>query len=273
MTGLLIAETSRLWARRMTRFFPLGLAAAMVAGIVIAYFVIENDDDNTPDFLIDIAGGVEATSLLGPITILLPLMAYVIGASYIGADSKTGMLEQLLTWEPRRLRFLFARIASLFVGVAVIAMLLAVFLVVLLYVLAALTGTTDGTTGEFWGNVAIIVLRSGLAAGLFSLFGMGVTLLIDSSVGSIVGFVIYWFIIENFLVAAFLPRVSPYLPITNADAFASGRDVERISGSVFSEDFELVSVHGYVIAGVVLAAWVVAALISSGLAFVNRDID
>jgi ABC-type transport system involved in multi-copper enzyme maturation permease subunit len=183
------------------------------------------------------------------------------------------MLEQLLTWEPRRLRFLAARVVSLFVGVAVLAMALAGFLIVMLYVLAALTGSTDGTSGEFWSNVAVITLRTGLAAGLFSIFGMGVTLLIDNSVGSIVGFVIYWFIIENFLVAAFLPRVSPYLPITNADAFASGRDVERISGSVFSDDFELVTVHGYRTAGVILVVWVVVALVTSAVAFVRRDID
>lgn len=273
MIALVAAESNRLWARRMTRFFPLGLAVAFVAGIVIAYFVIENDDTNSPNFVDDIAGGVEALDLLGPVTALLPLMAFVIGASYIGADSKTGMLEQLLTWEPRRLRFLAARVLSLFIGVFILAMALAAFLVVLLYVLAALTGSTDGTSGEFWGNVAIIIVRTGVAAGLFSLFGMGVTLLIDNSVGSIVGFVIYWFIIENFLVAAFLPRVAPYLPIANADAFASGRDVERISGSVFSDDFELVSVHGYVTAGIVLALWVAAALVLSSVAFVRRDID
>ncbi len=190
MIALVAAESSRLWARRMTRFFPLGLAAAMVVGIVIAYFVIENDENNSPSFVDDIAGGVEALSLLGPVTSLLPLMAFVIGASYIGADSKTGMLEQLLTWEPRRLRFVAARVLSLFAGVGILAMILSVFLVAMLYGLAAATGSTDGTSGEFWGNVAIIIVRTGVAAGLFSLFGMGITLLVDSSVGSIGGFVI-----------------------------------------------------------------------------------
>jgi ABC-type transport system involved in multi-copper enzyme maturation permease subunit len=273
MMNLVVAESSRLWARRMTRFFPLGLVAVIVAGIVIAYFVIEGDDQNSPDFVNDVAGGIGAQEILGPVTAVLPLMAFVIGASYIGADSKTGMLEQLLTWEPRRLRFLFARVVSLFFGVAILAMALAVVLVALLFVLAALTGTTDGTSGEFWGNVAVIVLRSGLAAGLFSVFGMGVTLLVDNSVGSIVGFVIYWFIIENFLVAAFLPRVAPYLPIANADAFASGQDVERIRGSVFSDDFELIGVHDYRTAGVILVIWVAVALGGASVVFVRRDID
>ncbi len=36
MISVLRAETERLWARRMTRFFPLVLGLLMLAGIVIA---------------------------------------------------------------------------------------------------------------------------------------------------------------------------------------------------------------------------------------------
>ena len=125
---------------------------------------------------------------------------------------------------------------------------LAVVLIMLLYGLAAATGTTGGLTGEFWGNVAVSVLRTGLAAALFSVFGLGITVLVNNSVGSIVGFVIYWFIVENFLVSAFLPEVAVYLPITNASSFASGADVQRIEGSVFG-DFELIDEHSYLTAG------------------------
>ena len=273
MIALWSAEFTRFWARRMTRFFPLGLALAFVIGILIAYVVITGNDDEI-DFIDDIANGVEATGVLGPITIVLPLMAFVLGASYIGADSKTGMLEQILTWEPRRLRVVGARLLSSLLGVAILAMVLSMLLVGLLIGLTVATGgTVEGLTGEFWGNLAIIVLRTGLAAGLFACFGLGVTLLIDSSVGSIVGFVIYWFVIENFLISAFLPRVGSYLPITNANAFSTGDDVERIEGSVFSGDFDLVFSHSYRVAGLILLAWVLAAAVPATLVFARRDID
>jgi len=267
---LLNAETKRLFARRMTRFFPLVLAGLMVGGIVIAYFVINADDGNSPDFLTDMAGGIGATDVLGPITDLLPVMAFVIGASFIGADLKTGMVEQLLTWEPRRLRFLAARAIAVASGVALLAMVLSALMVGLLYGLAASTGTTDGTTGEMWVNVTTIILRTGVAAGLFAVFGLAITLLVNNSVGSIVGFVIYWFIIENFLVAAFLPKVAVYLPITNASSFASSRDVERIEGSVFSSDF--ISHHAYLTAGVILLVWTAVALVAAGVVFQRRDV-
>lgn len=272
MSRLLLAESKRLWFRRITYFFPALLALLMAAGVAIAYFVIDADDSNTPDFVDDIAGGVDATSILGPVSALLPVMAFVIGASYIGADLKSGMVEQILTWEPRRLRFVAARIVAGLVSVALIAMLLAAFLVLLLYLLAALVGTVDGTSGELWGNVAAAVARTGLAAGLFCAFGVAVTLLLDSSVAAITGFVIYWFIVESFLVSTFLPKVAVWLPVTNASSFGSGNDVEHIDGSVFSGDFEVVEHHGYVMAGVVLLAWVVVSIIVASGIFTRRDV-
>ncbi|MCP4961207.1 MAG: hypothetical protein GY925_18325 [Actinomycetia bacterium] len=271
MMNLLMAESMRLWSRRMTRFFPAILALLMVAGVVIAYLVISNDTDNSPDFVIDMAGGVDAGSILGPVSSLLPLMAFVIGASYIGADVKTGVLEQILTWEPRRLRVLAARLLAAGSGVAILAMALGAFLVGLLFALAATTGTVDGTTGELWGNIGLAIVRLGLASALFCAFGLGVTVLVNNSVGSIVGFVIYYFVVES-LTALFLRRVSVYLPITNASAFADGSDVERIEGSAFVEDVAVVSVHSYLVAGLLLLAWTALAIIAAAIIFQRRDI-
>ncbi len=271
MMNLLLAEGSRLWARRMTRYFPLILAALMLAGIVIAYFVITNNDDSV-DFVNDIGGGVDARSMLGPITVLLPIMAFVIGASYVGADIKTGMLEQLLTWEPRRLRLLSARAIACLVSATIIAGLLALFFVALAYGLSSAAGTVDGATGEFWGNVAKLVLRTGVAAGLFCAFGLGITVMVNSSMGSIVAFVIYWFVVEN-LITAFLSKVAVYLPIQNANAFASGEDVERLEGSIFGGgDVDFIVSHSYITAGLILAGWTLAAVLGAAFIFNRRDI-
>ncbi|MFT7597555.1 MAG: ABC-2 type transport system permease protein [Acidimicrobiales bacterium] len=272
MSRLLTAEWKRLWARRMTRFFPAAIVVLLIGGIVIAYFVIENDEQNVPNFVADIAGGIEAPDVLGPLSALLPIMAYVIGASSIGADSKTGMLEQLLTWEPRRLRLLAARVIAGGLGVAVIAAVLAALMVALLYGLAATAGTTNGTSGEFWTNTAMAVLRTGVASGLFAIFGIAITLLVDSSVGSIVGFLIYSFIIEN-VIGAFLPKVAVYTLITNADAFGGGRPVQRVDGSVFSDNFDLIDAHSYLTAGLILLVAVAVGVMVAGGVFRVRDID
>ena len=90
--------------------------------------------------------------------------------------------------------------------------------------------------------------------------------------GAIVGFVIYFFIVENFLLSAFLPKVAAYLPITNTSAFAAGADVERVEGSVFTEDVELVVSHGYVTAGLILAGWTALAAVVAAAVFRRRDV-
>lgn len=274
MMRLLKADTKRFYARRMTIYFPLALAVLMVGGIVIAYFVIENGDSGL-DFLNDVAGGTDATGTLGPVAQLLPVMAFVIGASFIGADLKTGMLEQILTWEPRRARIVGVRSAAGFLNTGIIAALLAAFFVGLLFGLTAAlsNGTTDGVTGEVMTNIGASVIRTAIACGLFAVIGIGITLLVWNSVGSIVGFLIYWFIVESFLISSFLPKVAVWLPITNATSFAGGADVERIEGSVFSGDFEIVSHHGYRTAGVVLFIWAFFAGVGGTARFMQRDID
>lgn len=272
MMRLIRSESRRFWSRRITRFFPAILALLILAGIVIAYFVITNGDTEV-DLVNDIADGPEATGMLGPLATLLPVMAFVIGASYVGADLKSGMIEQLLTWEPRRHRLVAARTISCFIGTAILAMILAVLLTVLLYGLAAVTGTTEGANAEFWTNVATAIGRTGVSAGLFSLIGLGLTFAVNSSLGSIVGFLIYWFIVEGFLLSAFLPQVAVWLPVTNSSSFATGGDVERVVGSVFSEQGpEIVSHHGYLAAGIVLAAWVALSLAVGALIFERRDV-
>ena len=271
MINLLLAESKRFWARRITRFFPLIVALLMAAGVAIAFLVIGSDEG--PDFVEDLAAGVDATGILGPVANLLPIMAFVLGASFIGADLKAGMIEQILTWEPRRLRIVLARSVASFLGCAVLAMALAALLVGLLFVLAASTGGVDGTSGEFWTNVAFAIVRTGVSVGLFSLIGLGLTLLVNSSIGSIVSFLIYWFIGESFLLSVFLPKISAWAPITNAASFASGADVERISGSAFSGDFDIITDHGYVTAGIVLGAWTLLSLALGSAVFQRRDIS
>lgn len=273
--NLLVAELQRLWARRITRFFPLILAVLVIVGVVIAYFVIKANDFNV-DFVDDLAASEgpngEGSSVLGPIGGFIPVMGFVIGASFFGADLKAGMIEQLLTWEPRRIRFLGTRVVAGFVTLFVITVALSIFFVAMMFLLASLVGTTDGTTSDLWLDIGAAVLRSGIVGGIFFIVGLGITTLVNSSVGSIVGFVIYWFVIESILISAFLPKVAVWLPVTNANAFANGVDVDSVDG-FFSDSPEFFSHHGYVVAGLILLAWGLGFLALAAIAFDRRDVD
>lgn len=270
MSNLILSEIKRFWFRRMTRFFPLILALLIAAGVAIAYFVINASDEPWVDFVNDI-GGTDARDTIGPLAILLPLMAFVIGSSYIGADLKTGMFEQLLTWEPRRNRHVMARSVSAFTGCFVLAVLLCALLVGLFYGLASQLGTTEGMDSEYWGWIGMSIVRTSVAVGLFAVLGMGITWIANSSVGSIVGFLIYWFVIEN-LVGAFLPKIAVWAPIVNGASFSSAHDVERVDGSVFSGDFDLLVHHSYSMAGLILLAWTALAIGAGAFVFNKRDV-
>ena len=45
--NLVIAELQRLWARRITRFFPLVLGGLVIVGVVIAFFVMRATSNPT----------------------------------------------------------------------------------------------------------------------------------------------------------------------------------------------------------------------------------
>ena len=275
--ALISAETTRLLNRRMTRLFPLSLAALMIVGVVIAILTV---GDSGVDFVNDIASGQfggpddESTLVLGPMGFLVPIMAFVIGASYFGADQKSGMIEQLLTWEPRRFRFLSGRLAAGMPAMFVITALLSAFLVVLLFVLASVTGTTEGAF-DIWAKVLGAIIRSGITGAIFFALGMGITVITNNSVGSIVGFLIYVFVIETALLSPLLPQVSRWLPMENADAFVSRNGVGAggfFSGGSFDgsgPDFH----HGWVAAGLLLAAFAALACTLAAVIFGRRDID
>jgi len=274
--NLLIADLQRLWARRITRFFPLILGVLIIVGVVIAYIVIQINDFDL-DFVDDLASSNgnpdgPATSILGPIAGIIPLMGFVIGASFVGADLKSGMIEHLLTWEPRRLRLIASRILVGAIGLFVITVVLCVFFIAMMYLLATVAGSADGITGELLGDMALATIRAGISASIFFMMGIGLTILVGNSMGSIIGFVVYWFILEGFLLQAFLPSVWKWLPVANANAFANGVDVQTTEG-FFSGIPTFVDQHNYGVAGLILLAWGIGFGLLGTLFFMRRDID
>ncbi len=273
MIPLLNAETQRYLSRRVTLFFPLTLALLIVVGVTIAYFVITSQDDSV-DFVNDIAFGPSvadqpgASNVLGPLGFLLPIMAYTLGASFYGADQKTGVIELLATWEPRRLRLLAARAIGGSVVSIVLGMLVSAVSVAAFYVLSATTGTTDGMTGERWWWITMAVFRTGLLCAAFFLFGLALTVLANNSVASIISFVIYAFVVENIL-QIFVGWLAPWLPMANAGAFSAGVDMQTVTLDTLEEP---TSHHGWFVAGLVVLAYPVVAYIAAAAVFDRRDI-
>ena len=99
MTALLASEFRRFRSRRLVKVLVGLELLAIVATGVIVFLTQEYALVGLPDVLM-------GTSLV------LVSVGWMLGASAIGADWHAGHLTTILTWEPRRGRVLFAKIAA-----------------------------------------------------------------------------------------------------------------------------------------------------------------
>lgn len=272
--NLFRSELSRLTSRRIARFLPLGVVALMFAGMTIAFFATSNSDfvdGSTPWSAVDqLTSDSGDDGLLPTIGGLLGLIAFVIGASYVGADVKTGVIEQLLTWETRRVRLFVSRLVAAFVVTFVAVVLMLIAFTLLFTGLILLRGGEVGSIdGDFLGPWISVVARSGLAGALLGMLGVAVAFMTNSSVGAIVGWFIYAFIIEG-LIAAFWRSAAVYTPLANSSGYLSG-------DGVYSSGAEAFSIgeihHGPGWALLILIGYVAAASVAAALMFQRRDIS
>jgi ABC-2 type transport system permease protein len=91
---------------------------------------------------------------------VLGLVAFVIGASYIGADWASGGLMNLLLWRPQRLRVLFTKLGTLAGGLLVTGALLTTAWGGAMWLTAVNRGTTTRLTPGFWQSVTLGGVRA-----------------------------------------------------------------------------------------------------------------
>ncbi len=108
--------------------------------------------------------------------VILAILGFVVGASFLGADWSAGTLAGLLIWEPRRLRVLAAKAADLVVVLAMASVLVMAATVAAHYGIAVARGDGSGATEGQLISTGFAALRGvglGVGAGLigFALAG------------------------------------------------------------------------------------------------------
>jgi hypothetical protein len=102
-----------------------------------------------------------------PATILvlagvLGMVAFVVGASFVGAEWNTGGMMNLLLWRPRRLQVLLAKLGTLMAGLIAATVVLYAAWLAAFWVIGTFRGSTAGMTPGVWRSLALTDLR-GLA--------------------------------------------------------------------------------------------------------------
>ena len=136
----------------------------------------------------------------------------------------------LLTWEPRRVRVLVARLTAVLLAAAVIALvLLVVFTLALLPALLA-HGSTAGADAAWWRGLVGGVARSAVLTGLAATLGASLAMIGRNTAVALGVAFVYLNVLEGVL-RAWKPWVGRWLVSENAAIFLSDG---RASGLSFT---------------------------------------
>jgi ABC-2 type transport system permease protein len=105
---------------------------------------------------------------------ILALAAFVIGASFIGAEWNSGGMMNLLLWRPQRIKVLVTKLAALLAGITALSVLVGAAWTGVFWLIASLRGTTEKMTSGAWQSFGLTGLRAFaliLAAGVLG-FGL-----------------------------------------------------------------------------------------------------
>ncbi|HEX5615647.1 MAG TPA: hypothetical protein VFZ83_10895 [Acidimicrobiia bacterium] len=276
--NLLVVELRRAVHRRIVRWMLLlAVALCVVAGIVA--FAASGDFDETsrnPTTYID---GMEHTdpdiarlsdlwredapdsSVLTPLLLFLAVGAFVCGASVVGAEWKAGTIVTTLTWEPRRVRLLVARLAACGIWATVLTLALIGVFVLAILPNALVNGDTSGLDGEWWAGFLGMSARIAVIGGLAATFGAAIASLGRNTTAAIVVIFAYFMVAEN-MVRGLWPRWQNFLIGESVPRFVTATPLEGVDRYTRSTLGAVVLISAYV---VILSG-------AAAFAFARRDV-
>ncbi len=229
--SLLTVEFLRLRSRRLARWLSaLYVAGALIAGIAV--FLLPADVGTTV---------LPRTLAIATQQALFPV--FVVGASFIGAEFRSGSMAALLVREPRRGRVVFTKLA--------VAVATAVGVVgVGLGVLTLLAAVSSGVAGSGFGLSAT---RAVLVVADVATASIGLAFLIRNTGGAIAA----WFVVASAssFVTVLRPALRPWMLAPSLSELAG----TLVTGSPLLRP------------AIVCAAYAIAFLLLGWTAFVSRD--
>jgi hypothetical protein len=101
----------------------------------------------------------EFPPILTALAAILGMVAFVAGASFVGAEWSSGGMMNLLLWRPQRLKVLLTKLGALLVGFAGLTVLASIGWTAAFWLIGTLRGNTKGMTSGAWQSVALSELR------------------------------------------------------------------------------------------------------------------
>lgn len=199
-------------------------------------------------------------SVFKGMTAPLVLIAMVLAASFAGAEWHAGTVTTLLTWEPRRIRVILAKLLVCILVAFVGAILIQALLGAALVPAAAFRGSTEGMSWPWIRDVAGVLLRSGVLTAIGAAIAFSIAFIFRNSAAALgVGFG-YLIVFEN-LLGGLRPGIARWLFTWNAIVFIGAGDAADVIPGRTAEEAVLL-----------LGAYAVAAIVAATLLFRARDV-
>ncbi|MEU4193542.1 ABC transporter permease subunit [Kribbella sp. NPDC026611] len=147
----------------------------------------------------------------------LAFAAFLIGASFFGAEFSTGAIGNWLTFEPRRLRVYGSKLLAAASGFVPIAAVILAIVLLGVYLIVHALGDAH-TTGKVWGNLTATGGRAVVTTALAAALGSVVGLLLRHTAAAI-GVVMGYLVLVEGVFGSFLQKAQPWLVRLNFDAF------------------------------------------------------
>jgi len=170
----------------------------------------------------------ELSEYVKAVALVVIVIGLVIGASMVGASWQTGTITTILTWEPRRIRWLLSRLVVTAAGVFLLAMMLLAFLVGFLSLGAALRGSTATEPG--WLRELIgVMLRVAAVSSAVALIGAAVATIGRNTAAALGAVFVYLAVLES-LIRGFRPLLSRFMLGPSAVVLVGGES-QRFSNA------------------------------------------
>ncbi len=156
--------------------------------------------------------------LVATTSVVLLVLALVVGVTSTAAEISTGSLGTWLTFVPRRLRVLASKLAA--AGVVPVP-LVAGLLTLLLAGVWAANAVNDGPVGDparLWPGLATLALRVLAATALAGVVGAALGMLLRHTAAAL-GVLVGWTLVVESLLSGLVPALQPWLLRTNVAAW------------------------------------------------------
>jgi ABC-type transport system involved in multi-copper enzyme maturation permease subunit len=222
--GLFSAELRRFFSRRVVRAaFALGIALATLVLVILTArsdirtsshtesqtvcptvplgtattdpsnipgsCVTQNFFSNTPkDHRLKV--GANLSDTIRGTGIAMVLLAFVLGASFIGAEFAAGSIGTQLSFEPRRARVVVTKAIAVGIGALLLAIALLLYIALLQAAGSSLRGVVSGLDAAWFAARAGDVGRVAAATGLAAVVAFAITVVARRTVAAVAGLII-----------------------------------------------------------------------------------